>query len=70
MVPKTQDAKAGTFKRMRSYAIFCFTFLMLSTVYFYDDLFCQADKVENLTFKWMLSAKFQSSHLPVPQHVP
>jgi hypothetical protein len=70
MVPKTQDAKAGTLESMCSDPIFCCELLMLATVYFYDNLFRQANKVENVTFKWMQPAKLQSSQLPAVQQVP
>ncbi len=63
MIPKSKNAKAGILQGFCPYAVFCQAFLMLAAIYFYNKLFFQANKIEDVVFKRVLSAKFQAIKL-------
>jgi len=62
MVPKTKNAKTSLFQHFRPDAVFYYTLLMLTTIYFNNYLFFKADKIENVIFIGVLVCEI--SNLP------
>ena len=63
VIPKSKNAKAGTFKCFCPYAVFSQTFLVLAAVYFNNKLFFQTYEVKYVVSKRVLSSKFQAIKL-------
>ncbi len=63
MIPKSNNTKTGFFQYIRPDVVFPQTFLMLTSINFNNKLFFKAYKIENVVFKRVLSAKFQSINL-------
>lgn len=70
MVPKSQNAKTSGLKHLCSNAVFFHGFLVLTIVYFNNNPFFNTNEIENIILERMLSAKFQTAHLPAAQHSP
>jgi len=63
---KIEERENQPFQHFRPDAIFYYKLLMLTAIYFNNYLLFKADKIENVIFVRVLSAKFQTFHLPAP----
>ncbi len=64
MIPKSNNAKTGILQCFCPDAVFSETFLMLTAIYFNNDLFFKAYEIKNVIFKRVLSAELQTVNLP------
>ncbi len=64
MIPKSDNSKTSILQCYCSDDVFLHTFLMLTAINFNNDLFFKAYEIENVIFKRVLSAKFQTFNLP------
>ncbi len=70
IVPEPQNTKTSCLQFLHAILVILCPLSMLGTIYFDDQSVFQADKIEDVITKWVLTAELQTTNLTTTQKMP
>src|SRR5512137_1332481 len=70
IVPQPENTKTSSLQFLCAFLVILCLLSMLSPIYFNDQFVFQADEIEDVVSKWMLTAKLKTTNLTTTQKMP